>query len=231
RLLSAPTPEQRPVWFVLDELASLQKLPQLHTAITENRKSRNPIVLGFQGKAQLEVIYGHLAEVMLSQPATKIFLKTTEPNAAEWVSRAIGKVEIERMKETHFDGSRDGRNFSLDRQTEPLVLDSEISGLENLNAYLKYGNYVTRFSFPLLEVPASEPKFIERLEDDFIVREPRKEQKEQPETMKNQVLSDSALRADSKPTSNEQNRQSTVMKAATATQEERPANSNLDPRI
>jgi hypothetical protein len=28
RLLSAPTPEQRPVWFD-DELASLQKLPQL----------------------------------------------------------------------------------------------------------------------------------------------------------------------------------------------------------
>ncbi len=164
RLLSAPKPEQHPVWFVLDELASLQKLPQLHTAITENRKSRNPIVLGFQGKAQLEVIYGHLAEVMLSQPATKIFLKTTEPNAAEWVSRAIGKVEIERMKETHFDGSRTGRNFSLDRQTEPLVLDSEISGLENLNAYLKHGNYVARFSFPVLEVPPSKPKFIERLE-------------------------------------------------------------------
>jgi hypothetical protein len=175
RLLSAPKPEQHPVWFVLDELASLQKLPQLHTAITENRKSRNPIVLGFQGKAQLEVIYGHLAEVMLSQPATKIFLKTTEPNAAEWVSRAIGKVEIERMKETHFDGSRSLRNFSLDRQTEPLVLDSEISGLDNLHAYLKHGNYVARFSFSVLDIPATKPKFIERLKDDYIVREPKKE--------------------------------------------------------
>jgi hypothetical protein len=177
RLLSAPKPEQHPVWFVLDELASLQRLPQLHTAITENRKSRNPIVLGFQGKAQLEVVYGHLAEVMLSQPATKIFLKTTEPNAAEWVSRAIGKVEIERMKETHFDGSRSGRNFALDRQTEPLVLDSEISGLDNLHAFLKYGNYVTRFSFPVLEMPAMQRKFLERLKDDFIVREPKKELK------------------------------------------------------
>jgi hypothetical protein len=175
RLLSAPKPEQHPVWFVLDELASLQKLSQLHTAITENRKSRNPIVLGFQGKAQLEVVYGHLAEVMLSQPATKIFLKTTEPNAAEWVSRAIGKVEIERMKETHFDGSRSFRNFSLDRQTEPLVLDSEISGLDNLHAYLKHGNYVARFSFSVMDVPATKPKFIERLKDDYIVREPKKD--------------------------------------------------------
>jgi hypothetical protein len=180
RLLTAPTPEQHPVWFVLDELASLQKLPQLHTAITENRKSRNPIVLGFQGKAQLEVIYGHLAEVMLSQPATKIFLKTTEPNAAEWVSRAIGKIEIERMKETHFDGTRRGRNFALDRQTEPLVLDSEISGLENLHAYIKHGNYVARFSFPVQEIPATKPKFIERLKDDFIVREPSKAPPEPP---------------------------------------------------
>jgi len=231
RLLSAPTPEQRPVWFVLDELASLQKLPQLHTAITENRKSRNPIVLGFQGKAQLEVIYGHLAEVMLSQPATKIFLKTTEPNAAEWVSRAIGKVEVERMKETHFDGSRDGRNFALDRQTEPLVLDSEISGLENLNAYLKHGNYVTRFSFPLLEVPASKPKFIERLEDDFIVREPQKEQKEQPDTVNKDVHSESAPRVESKPTSDEQSKQNTVTKPASEAQEKRQTNLNFGPKI
>jgi hypothetical protein len=72
RLLNEPTEAQRRVWFVIDELASLQKLPQLHTAITEARKSRNPVVLGFQGKAQLEYLYGHLAEVMLSQPATSV---------------------------------------------------------------------------------------------------------------------------------------------------------------
>src|SRR6202522_2411645 len=178
RLLSAPQPGQKPVWFVIDELASLQKLPQLHTAITENRKSKNPLVLGFQGKSQLEVTYGHLAEVMLSQPATKIFMKTTEPNAAEWVSRAIGKVEIERMKETHFDGHRSGRNFALDRQIEPLVLDSEISGLADLHAYLKYGNYVAQFSFHLLESTPSKPKLIGRLEYDYIVRESLSKQQE-----------------------------------------------------
>jgi len=70
------------VWFILDELASLQKLPQLHAAITQNRKSNNPVVLGFQGRSQLEVLYGHEAEAMLSQPATKIFLRTSEPRAA-----------------------------------------------------------------------------------------------------------------------------------------------------
>lgn len=162
RLMNEPTASQRRVWFVLDELASLQRLPQLHTAITENRKSNSPVVLGFQGKAQLEYIYGHLAEVMLSQPATNIWLKTKEPKAGQWVSEFIGKVEIERRKEMHFDGTRRGRSFSVDRQTELLVMDSEIAGLEDLHAYMKYGNYVTRFSFPYLDVPSTQLQYIER---------------------------------------------------------------------
>lgn len=173
RLLSAPKEHQIPVWFVLDELASLQRLPQLHTAITENRKSKNPLVLGFQGKAQLETIYGHLAEVMLSQPATKIFLKTTEPKAAEWVSNAVGKVEIERVKETHFEGTRAGRNFTVDRQVEPLVLDSEVSGLEERRAFLKLGNTVARFAFEYLHLPVIATDFVPRtVEDDTLDYDP-----------------------------------------------------------
>jgi type IV secretory pathway TraG/TraD family ATPase VirD4 len=159
RLLNEPKEGQKRAWFVIDELASLQKLPQLHTAITENRKSKNPVILGFQGKAQLEYLYGHLAEVMLSQPATSIWLKTKEPTAGEWVSRFIGKVEIERLRETHFDGSRAGRNFALDRQIEPLVMESEISGLKNLHAYMKYENSVTRFSFPYFDMPVVASDF------------------------------------------------------------------------
>ena len=162
RLLTAPQPGQKPVWFVIDELASLQKLPQLHTAICENRKSLNPLVLGFQGKSQLEVIYGHLAEVMLSQPATKIFMKTAEPKAAEWISEAIGKVEIERLKETKFDGSRSGKNFTVDRQVEPLIMGSEITGLDDRHAYLKLGNAVARFAFDYLDLPTPTPGFITR---------------------------------------------------------------------
>ncbi len=173
RLLNEPKESQHPVWFVLDELASLQRLPQLHTAITENRKSKNPLVLGFQGKAQLEMIYGHLAEVMLSQPTTKIFLRTTEPKAAEWVSNAIGKIEIERLRETHSTGLRAGNNFSVERQVEPLVLDSEISGLPDRHAFLKLGNHVSRFAFNYWNIPATQPAFVPRpLEDDDLTFEP-----------------------------------------------------------
>jgi Type IV secretion-system coupling protein DNA-binding domain len=177
RLLNEPTEAQLRVWFVIDELASLQKLPQLHTAITEARKSKNPVVLGFQGKAQLEYLYGHLAEVMLSQPATSIWLTTKEPKAGQWVSEFIGKVEIERLRETHFDGSRAGRNFALDRQVEPLVLESEISGLADLHAYMKYQNYVTRFSFPYFDMPVVANGFeLRERQDDKLPYDPKRMQ-------------------------------------------------------
>ena len=162
RLLTLPKEGQKRAWFVLDELATLQRLPQFHNALTKGRKSDNPIIFGYQGKAQLEVIYGHLAEVMLSQPATKFVLKTAEPKAAKWASELIGDIEIERVRETVADGKRAGKSFTMDRQIEPLVMSSEIAGLEDLHAFLKLGNNVTRFSFPHMDRPLIAPSFVAR---------------------------------------------------------------------
>jgi hypothetical protein len=164
RLLTRPKPGQKKAWLVIDELASLQRLPQFHTALTKGRKSDNPIVFGYQGKAQLETIYGHLAEVMLSQPTTKFILRTAEPNAAKWAAEMIGEVEIERVRETVADGKRQGKSFTLDRQIEPLVMKSEVEGLPDLHAFVKINNYVSRFSFPPMSLPkianALEPRII-----------------------------------------------------------------------
>ena len=166
RLMNQGDPSTRRAWFVLDELASLQRLPQLHTALTENRKSNNPVVIGFQGRSQLEVRYGHEAEAMLSQPATKVFLHTSEPRAARWISDTIGEVEIERFKETLNTGQfpRGGRSRSQHTETrvEPLVLASEIQGLPRLHALLKVDNLVVPFSFPYIELPKTQAAFIER---------------------------------------------------------------------
>jgi len=166
RLMNHGQTGLRPVWFVLDELASLQRLPQLHTAVTENRKSNNPVLLGFQGRSQLETRYGHEAEAMLSQPATKIFLATSEPNAARWISDAIGEIETERLSESRSSGqwgqSRNSESQNLQRQREPLVIPSEITGLQPLHGYLKHRNLVVRMSFSFVELPDSHPAFIER---------------------------------------------------------------------
>lgn len=165
RLMNQGDPAMRHAWFVLDELASLQRLPQLHTALTENRKSGNPVVISFQGRSQLEVRYGHEAESMLSQPATKIFLHTSEPRAAKWISDTIGEVEMERVKETvntHPLKLTKSRSYHIERRTEPLVLPSEISGLERLRAFLKVDNMVVPFGFPYTAPQKSQKGFVPR---------------------------------------------------------------------
>ena len=38
-------------------------------------------------------------------------------------------------------------------------MESEISGLEDLHAFLKHQNFVTRFSFPYLDLPSTKTQF------------------------------------------------------------------------
>ncbi len=111
---------------------------------------------------QLEVIYGHLAEVMLSQPATKCILKTAEPHTAKWASDLIGQIEVERLRETISTTRTRGKSFTLDTHVEPLVMASEIAGLSDLHAFVKLENYVSRFSFPHMSLPPKAPAFVDR---------------------------------------------------------------------
>jgi type IV secretory pathway TraG/TraD family ATPase VirD4 len=52
RLITA-TPQKRETLFILDELAVLDTLSQLHTEVTENREFGNPMVIGAQDPAQV----------------------------------------------------------------------------------------------------------------------------------------------------------------------------------
>ena len=159
----------QPVWVFLDELPTLNKLPKLPDALALARKPNVRLVLGFQGRAQLEAKYGTESEAMLSQPATKVFLRTSEPRAAEWISKALGEIEFERLRESaNYDKyfpmlyHRKGHGYSLDRQTKPLVLASEITGLSNLTGYLKSENYVVRFRFKPNPVRKRQPALLPR---------------------------------------------------------------------
>jgi type IV secretory pathway TraG/TraD family ATPase VirD4 len=161
----------KPVWFVLDELASLNKLPQLHTAVTENRKYGNPVVMGLQGRSQMEKRYGQDAEAMLSQPATKIFLKTSEPRAAKWISEAIGEIEVERLKESRSIGLlRSKKSFALEIATKPLVMASEIAGLAPLSGFIKLENHVVPARFRLAKKQNKQPEFLERAREQPLAR-------------------------------------------------------------
>ena len=120
------------------------------------------MVLGFQGKAQLETLYGHMAEVMLSQPCDEDVSQDQRAERGGMDLRvAIGEMEVERFRETP-DNARGqvsaqpqlGERSSGDVYKE-VAGDGvgDRAGLIRCTGYLKYGNLVVRMRFPYLELP------------------------------------------------------------------------------
>ena len=58
-------------------------------------------------------------------------------------------------------------------------MESEISGLADLHAYMKYQNYVTRFSFPYFDMPMVAKTFeLRERPDDKLPYDPKKKKPE-----------------------------------------------------
>jgi len=162
----------RPAWIILDELASLQKLPQLETGLTELRKYCVSIVLGFQGQSQVQEVYGEKgAETILGQTATKIFLRTQEPNAAEWISKTIGDQEVERVRPSHTQQeglkSKNSDSYTREIKSERAVTTAQILGLTDRHGYIKQENLISQFVLPVTPAIHNVKSIIERPQSEF----------------------------------------------------------------
>jgi Type IV secretion-system coupling protein DNA-binding domain len=163
RLTAQTESRPSPAWVVADEVATLENLPSLPLALAESRKSNTRMVLGLQGRSQVEMRYGREAEAMLSQPRTKIFLRTGEPRAAEWISKCIGEIEIEHLREgrTSSDfGFQQSKNASVDSRIQSAILASEISNLENLHGYFQTPGFTLKLKFPYAASAKNQPSFV-----------------------------------------------------------------------
>ena len=143
-----------PVWCFVDELPTLQRLPSLKDAIQESRKYNLRFVLGFQGRSQLEQRYGREAESLMSAPEMRIFLKTSEPKAAEWIAQNIGQPRKQQHQLSFtkplIGWGREVVNSRTEERTDYLVYPNEIQTLGEREGYLGYDKYAVRirFSYP-----------------------------------------------------------------------------------
>jgi type IV secretory pathway TraG/TraD family ATPase VirD4 len=152
----------RPVWLFVDEVASLQTLPQLPTVLTMTRKANMRIVLGMQNRAQMEEQYAGQAETIMSQPATKIILRLSDPRSAEWGSKLIGDQETEDQRESRSKGRGERRSASTDIHMRPAIMPAEIQNLPDCEGILKIPGYAVRLRFPYVAGIATHEGFIRR---------------------------------------------------------------------
>jgi type IV secretory pathway TraG/TraD family ATPase VirD4 len=137
--LSLSENANRQIWFIMDEVDSLGKIPSLQYALTKMRKYGGRCVLGLQTISQLRATYGeHEAQTLMANVGTKIVLRAGDGETAEYFSREFGSQEILREQNSQTKGYQAKSKTSTEvRETRQTVLDSELTGLPDLHGYLK----------------------------------------------------------------------------------------------
>ncbi len=172
RLVNSCEAGARPVWVILDNLETLERLPQLPMALSEGRRANLRFVIAARSSSAIEARYGEDAEAVLGGPVTKILLRNSDPRSAQWASETIGNVEVEYLKDTEptvaYYGSGKNKRYHLDRSIEPLVMDSAIQNLANLSGYLKSRNVVAPIHFRRTPPERKQPGFLPRMIDGLL---------------------------------------------------------------
>lgn len=182
-------------WIIIDELASLNKLPSLMTGLSEIRKYGGCMVLGFQDLSQIEEIYGFSqAKTLSNLTGTKVLFRAVDTDVANRIARYMGEQEKEELSTSISYGAhqmRDGVSLNQQRHVKSVVRASDIMLLQDLEAYIKYpGQFpISKVKFEYLSLSRNNDSFIphidKKLEEDHTEEMPESESAEVNEADQN----------------------------------------------
>lgn len=159
---------ERRVWFIYDEIPSLQRIPELPETLAEGRKFGGCFVLGAQNMAQLIHVYGReLARSLFDLLNTRMYGRSPSAEMAKVVEEELGnqrKREIREQNSYGLDQVRDGVSLGKDKVNNPIVDYEQIMRLPNLNFYVRLpGEYpVVRLALKYQPLKKHHPGLIER---------------------------------------------------------------------
>jgi type IV secretory pathway TraG/TraD family ATPase VirD4 len=163
----SPDPDRR-VWFILDELTSLHKIPYLTAAAAEARKFGGCLVLGLQSYAQLAQVYGaEGAKELSSLCNTRVLFRQPDPEMARWAAKNLGERTVQEPSEGISYGAntiRDGISLQSRENTKLVVTASQMMRLPNLHSYVRLpGDWpVTQLHWRYVNRPAYQAAFSQR---------------------------------------------------------------------
>jgi hypothetical protein len=142
---SLPDDRSRRVFYLLDELGVLPKVPGLAAALNFGPSKGLCCLLGYQSYQQIDELYGrNVMEAMVSSAATHVAFSVGNEKTLEELSKLIGEAEVIESRGTLTTGISDNRHggSSMDQLVKKrLVMPDTIKDLPPLNAYLKLLGY------------------------------------------------------------------------------------------
>ena len=154
--------QSRRLWLFLDELESLGKLESFVPAATKGRKHGLRMAASIQDWAQLDETYGKdAAKTLLSCFRNYLIFGASNALNADKASEILGKQHVERIQVTTNAGGRAGGGRSrhvVASPPEPVVLDSEISNLKDLEGYVMFAEDfpIAKIRLPYVHYPHRE---------------------------------------------------------------------------
>jgi len=138
---SLPQDNNRRIWVVMDELASLHRLEMLSDTMADIRKFGGCVVVGVQSISQLAFLYQTKeAEAIADLLNNSVYFRSPSASVAKQVSDDIGKQVICEVKESRSygpDSVRDGNTVGSSRSIRNTVEAGDIQQLEDLECYVR----------------------------------------------------------------------------------------------
>jgi len=163
--LSLPEDLNRRRFVIIDEFATLQRLPTVVQALEQGRSKGASIWIASQDINQIQKIYmQETMNTIVNTTNTIACFALNDAVSSEYMSRVFGEREILETDESLSMGPsdmRDGLNVSRRRKVERLLLASEFTTLKDLHFYLKMLSYpITQSKVEIVSYPRKNQSFI-----------------------------------------------------------------------
>lgn len=130
------------LWFVIDELPSLNRMPFIVNHLAQVRKYGGAYVLGWQVYSQIEDVYGEKgAQSILGNVNNRVIFNTPDARTAQVFSDNLGKTDLVETRENLTLGAhsaRDGVGMLAGRAERALASPSEIQALPQFICFLRF---------------------------------------------------------------------------------------------
>ena len=175
KLLPLADSHTRRVFFMLDEVNTLQKMSTLLDLLTLSRSKGGCVFLGTQDYGQIDKLYSRELRQSIVNACGSSVIFAVADEAAKTASRNIGDTEhidAERSYSMGVKNFKDGTNLSERKKKEALIMSSDLTNLPELTGIVRFPNYNYILSRWYSEKDPTRPKEIyPDLNEPFVLRD------------------------------------------------------------
>ena len=166
-LNSLPDDKDRRLYLILDEIGRLGKIDSIIDFLTVSRSKGGAAFILIQDFNQLVHIYGReKAETIISNCGNKFFFAVGNDSSAEFVSKELATVEVERTRESKSFGVsdlKDSIGINKEIVEKKIALTSEILNLPTFNFFMRLTDLpLTHVKMELKIYPYNEEPFVSK---------------------------------------------------------------------